>query len=590
MQFQERFNRLFRVRRDVGPRRVDARGVLPLPAEPLPEQLRRLGDAPALPRRELAVNHLFSCLLSLALALSLFPARALAADSSNLFLWAAEFFGPLARFLDDGLITIGQDEFVQAVSAQIDDTASVSTFRAFARGLTDLGFPAYDAANDAINSLDDSSGGAFYSLPLTTSNIISVGALLDEWWAYAVTHTADEYPGKPSGGGGGSGGLLPSGDEVFIDVVDSWDGTHTWSDGFTWSGSFGRGELAAYNSATYAVFYCTSSSSGLFVFYGSDITITVRNRALASSLGVSDSLRNTAICPYSSAAFDWSNTFNADGSPLNLRTISSIASGVPGIPDGSFWGNFSDLGVPTYVLVKPSVTLYSIGFGPSSPEPVGPPVPPDYVQPTPGSPIAPGTTTDTGFNLDLSEVINWLKTINENLVSFFEYFKSYVNWLDAWFSNFRVAFSNIFELLRQIRDWTRNIFRNMRPGYRPSPVDDGDGFLDWLRDFLTRYFGELPDDLSQLLIDLSGIKEHFPFSVPWDIAAVLGLLVHDPVTPSYTFTLPLPTGSYDVVVDLAPFDDVAALARRAETVLFGLGLMLRTNWLLDIISPKRTKG
>lgn len=588
MQFQERFNRLLRVGRYVGLRRVDARGVLPLPAEPLPEQLRRLGDAPALPRRELAINHLFSCLLSLALALSLFPARALAADSSNLFVWAAEFFGPLAQFLDDGLITIGQDEFVQAVSAQIDDTASVSTFRAFARGLTDLGYPAYDAANDAVNSLDDSSGGAFYSLPLTTSNIISVGALLDEWWAYAVTHTADDYPGSPGSDSSFNPPSIPSNNSVlYVIHARNLSDSLVAPDGVTLDVS---SVAEMYNSTSYhPIIIFDSYSNGLPKISGAyavpsqwslqfyDAYPTERDVVALSddSSGPYISLTSGSLSSVSySKPLSYFNTF---GYSLAYRFITI-----------NFGSHVS------YCIFRDTLayndTIFDPGLVNPDPEPTGPPVPPDYVQPTPGSPIAPGTTTDTGFNLDLSEVINWLKTINDNLVAFFEYFKNYVNWLDDWFSDFRVDFSSIIDLLRQIRDWTRNIFRNMRPGYRPSPVDDGDGFLDWLRDFLTRYYGELPNDLSQLLIDLSGIKERFPFSVPWDIAAVLGLLVHDPVTPSYTFTLPLPTGSYDVVVDLAPFDDVAALARRAETVLFGLGLMLRTNWLLDIISPKRTKG
>lgn len=81
--------------------------------------------------------------------------------------------------------------------------------------------------------------------------------------------------------------------------------------------------------------------------------------------------------------------------------------------------------------------------------------------------------------------------------------------------------------------------------------------------------------ITGLSFDLTNI---FPFCIPFDIYAALNLLDAEPVAPSYHFHLEWP---YNIVIDftldLSPFDQVAAVARTMEILLFIIGLAVMTR-------------
>lgn len=74
------------------------------------------------------------------------------------------------------------------------------------------------------------------------------------------------------------------------------------------------------------------------------------------------------------------------------------------------------------------------------------------------------------------------------------------------------------------------------------------------------------------------LKDRFPFSLPWDIFAILNLLRADPVAPQ--FDLPVFGSEESVHVDLSVWDSVAVVTRGGTTILFALGLALRSRSLL----------
>lgn len=78
-----------------------------------------------------------------------------------------------------------------------------------------------------------------------------------------------------------------------------------------------------------------------------------------------------------------------------------------------------------------------------------------------------------------------------------------------------------------------------------------------------------------LSFDLTNI---FPFCIPFDIYAALDLLDAEPVAPSYHFHLEWP---YNIVIDftldLSPFNQVAAVARTMEILIFLIGLAVMTR-------------
>lgn len=82
---------------------------------------------------------------------------------------------------------------------------------------------------------------------------------------------------------------------------------------------------------------------------------------------------------------------------------------------------------------------------------------------------------------------------------------------------------------------------------------------------------------------LSGLKNKFPFCVPFDLIESFQAFDKKPDTPKWEFTITIPhtNYSYDFVVDLAPLSDVAKLCRTLILVLFIIGLILATRRLIS---------
>lgn len=69
---------------------------------------------------------------------------------------------------------------------------------------------------------------------------------------------------------------------------------------------------------------------------------------------------------------------------------------------------------------------------------------------------------------------------------------------------------------------------------------------------------------------LDDLRNYFPFSIPWDLMAFASGFRAEPETPVVNFVLDMPTPITDIeiIVDLSPWDSVAALCREGLYVLF----------------------
>ena len=89
--------------------------------------------------------------------------------------------------------------------------------------------------------------------------------------------------------------------------------------------------------------------------------------------------------------------------------------------------------------------------------------------------------------------------------------------------------------------------------------------------------GDAPSmDIDDYRLDLTSF---FPFCIPFDVARFVNVLAADPVAPRFEFELQLPFSDepYLIVIDLAPFDSLAALARRLELLGFCIALAVATR-------------
>ncbi len=121
---------------------------------------------------------------------------------------------------------------------------------------------------------------------------------------------------------------------------------------------------------------------------------------------------------------------------------------------------------------------------------------------------------------------------------------------------------------------------------KPSVGTEPDSFFDWLANLLAGILGGLVawllGALGGMADAVSGLATKFPFSLPWDIATMLALFVHEPVTPVFDLPFALPGEYANVRVDMSYFDEVMAAVRGVELVLFGLALAKRTPEMLEL--------
>lgn len=259
------------------------------------------------------------------------------------------------------------------------------------------------------------------------------------------------------------------------------------------------------------------------------------------------------------------------------------------------------------------------GIGDDEPsEPVEPnyPTPPDDEPPTITPPDVPTTQPTGGSNtyyyttnnnyttgdvdlqpiLDAIEEVNYnIGILNDNMEELSDFLFDAINdiqgrlhdlhaMLDAWLEEFADFFSDYFDIFRKqlanMNRWLESIFYRIGRGgsSQPDPYTEPFDFWKWLGKLIDDLVGQLPEGAASFAAALGQLTGRFPFSVPWDMAAMLGLLAHEPVTPEFSIWLPAWSGGqfvgagYELQMDLSQWDGIAALARRCELLLFAFGL------------------
>lgn len=139
-------------------------------------------------------------------------------------------------------------------------------------------------------------------------------------------------------------------------------------------------------------------------------------------------------------------------------------------------------------------------------------------------------------------VIGWLRPIEDDL--------------DA----IRTIARNIWNLLYQLRGDLEGL----------SGLVDGDGVVDIEP-------GSTPQE--QLTSDMDSLKGKFPFSLPWDLYALLHLLDAPPQAPAWDVRIAVPYTGEDLRIqgDLEDFDPYMGAIRTFSLIMFGWGLAMITN-------------
>lgn len=202
---------------------------------------------------------------------------------------------------------------------------------------------------------------------------------------------------------------------------------------------------------------------------------------------------------------------------------------------------------------------------------------------------------ERSINIGVGSINDNMKTYAEYIVNgnydLLEDHHKYLAELAQWLvENLSWSYGGTTTDTEGLETWLRKIYYKLGSGSvdtRPvDPVTDYERYVQWL--------GSLFDDVS---IDLGGIHigdlsddietlEHtWPFSVPWDLMAVMALLSAEPVTPAITWVIPA-TDWYDEIslqIDATWLDGVMPAVRSVEMMAFVVFVLVHTRDLFGML-------
>lgn len=171
-------------------------------------------------------------------------------------------------------------------------------------------------------------------------------------------------------------------------------------------------------------------------------------------------------------------------------------------------------------------------------------------------------------------------TITTEMAATRQYLKQLFEWLANQF-DFSVSGGGYDD--DTVVSWLKKIYGKLGSGYNTRPVDpvaQPNDFWTWLDNLFKNFVIDLValghDGLAEVMDALRTLVTKFPFSIPWDIAAMLGMLVAEPITP----TIDIPqyalqagglaeVGTYRISLDAydAAFEGVRFMEKLAFCVL-----------------------
>lgn len=171
----------------------------------------------------------------------------------------------------------------------------------------------------------------------------------------------------------------------------------------------------------------------------------------------------------------------------------------------------------------------------------------------------------------------------------YQFFTDVINNFDEIF--FDDSGRNVFDVINE------NIKNIELPSSSP-PIVDSDGniwdFLDFVTGLGEKALDEAEkdvDDLVGTLLDvfdscLELIKTRFPFSIPWDIVAIMAVLSAEPETPVFDIPLKLERYGIDtsVRIDFSNFSILSDISRSFLTLIWCMYLMNYTVKFTDLRS------
>ena len=142
---------------------------------------------------------------------------------------------------------------------------------------------------------------------------------------------------------------------------------------------------------------------------------------------------------------------------------------------------------------------------------------------------------------------------------------------------------------KNIVSWLKRIYARL--GSKPvikNPTEDPKGWFDDLKKLLETILETAMAgvDTAALATLWNTAKSHFPLSLPWDMLAIVGLLAHEPITPSVDYPIVFNGETIaEIEFDLSDYEDVADISRKMSLIVFAMGLLITYPQIFHTLEP-----
>lgn len=575
-------------------------------------------------------------LAALLLAVGLMPVRAWAETPKEFYENLAATVGVSVDLASEAW----QDKTINAYLQYINQNISGGTPYSFYQyGVQLEALTGYDVAyvEDGkyyINSAPgEGSGGAFYGVECNTWNLSSLALETSKWIKYAAENGPEWPNGTPSSGGGGGESdelsqtitlsTIYAGDWAFADgntsnrqcIAYTGRTLNDTSSIVSWGVQKGNyGSAPATLSLTLPDALFNSINATLENNPGYKMVAALGNTSGTNSIAsankynvkiflVSDGSEITLMDNSNSTNFGHMVNVNDNYYTANINSAYVVGDVIQPITYNSSLSIISNSSSRNLRLSS-NFACYayylqggaSVGPEPSEPSddpPIETPQAPNIVFPGITLPDFPDFNTTNNYtpgDIDFTPIIERLDDIDADLELFYNSFNefradflTYMNGIGDALNTINQSIWSCEQRLESVITWLKNIFSRLggTGGSKPDPSTNQDGFWEWLREMLEKLFGALPTETDDMLTQFQRLTTRFPFSVPWDVYALLAMFVSQPVTPVIDMPFPMPeviypNGYFMAHIDLTPYDGVAAMVRKLELVAFVGWLTWRT--------------
>lgn len=211
--------------------------------------------------------------------------------------------------------------------------------------------------------------------------------------------------------------------------------------------------------------------------------------------------------------------------------------------------------------------------------------------------------TDEGYATRLTVVqqVGWLGSV---IGGYFTDLSSYLQDLFDWLADtFDFSFTAPSYDDGSLISWLKKIYAKLGTGQvntRPvDPVANPKGVGDWLGQLLSNFIAALlgigAGAIGGVAQQFQQLTTRFPFCIPWDIAAMIAIMVATPEPPIYDVPIMCLTSSGlqqvgQWHIDCSPFDPYMGGIRTMETVAFAFALCFKTDFFKQAVGVVSGKG